>query len=66
MLASTISSASFTKLSCSLGPYSGDRGRAIRPVRADSRIPNGAINFMNESILVGLAELYDGLLAQFR
>ncbi len=29
----------------------------MRPVLVDSRIPNGAINFMNESILLGLADL---------
>lgn len=29
----------------------------MRPVRADSRIPKGAINFMKESILEGLADL---------
>jgi hypothetical protein len=57
VLASTISSASFNRVSCSLGPYSGDLGSAMRPVRADSRIPNGAMSFMNESILVGLADL---------
>lgn len=56
MLASTISSASLT-MSCSLGPYKGERGRAIRPVRADSRIPKGAISFMKESIREGFAEL---------
>lgn len=54
-LVSTTSSASFT--CSSFGPYRGERGKAIRPVRADSRIPNGAMSFMKESILVGLAEL---------
>jgi hypothetical protein len=29
----------------------------MRPVRADSRIPNGAMSFMKESIRVGFAEL---------
>lgn len=57
MLASTMSSASFG-MSSSLGPRSGERGSAMSPVRADSRIPNGPISFMNESIRVGLAELY--------
>jgi hypothetical protein len=56
VLTSKISSASLS-VSCSLGPYSGDRGSAIRPVRADSRIPKGAMSFMKESILVGFAEL---------
>jgi hypothetical protein len=44
--------------SWSLGPYSGERGRAMSPVRADSRMPKGAMSFMNESIRVGFAELY--------
>jgi hypothetical protein len=57
VLASTISSASLS-ISCSSGPYRGERGKAIRPVLADSRIPNGAISFMKESIRVGLADLY--------
>jgi hypothetical protein len=56
-LASTISSASITLLSCSFGPQSGDLGSAISPVRADSKMPNGAMSFMKESILVGFAEL---------
>ena len=55
-LASTISSASF--VSSSLGPKRGDRGSAMRPVLADSKMPNGAISFMKESILVGFAELF--------
>lgn len=55
MLASTRSPASFS--SSSLGPYKGDLGRAINPVRVDSRIPKGAISFMKESIRVGLADL---------
>jgi hypothetical protein len=29
----------------------------MRPVLADSRIPNGEMSFMNESIRVGFAEL---------
>ncbi len=55
MLASTSSSAS--RSNSSFGPYSRDRGRAISPVRVDSRIPNGAMSFMKESILDGLADL---------
>ena len=54
-LASTTSSASFW--TSSFGPCSGDRGRAIKPVLADSRIPNGEMSFMNESIRVGFADL---------
>lgn len=56
MLASTKSPASFS--SSSLGPYRGDLGNAINPVRVDSRIPNGAISFMKESIRVGFADLF--------
>jgi hypothetical protein len=41
----------------SFGPKSGDRGRAINPVRADSKIPNGETSFMKESIRVGFADL---------
>lgn len=59
MLASTISSASLTPSSA--GPDKGERGRAIRPVLADSRIPKGAISFRNESIRVGFAELHYGV-----
>lgn len=55
-LASTRSPASFS-ISSAVASWSGDRGRAISPVRADSRIPNGEISFMKESILVGFAEL---------
>lgn len=55
MLASTISSASLMS-SCSASS-SGERGRAMRPVRVDSRIPKGAMSFMKESIRLGLAEL---------
>jgi hypothetical protein len=56
VLASTISSASLTSFSSS-APKSGERGRAIRPVRADSRMPNGATSFMKESMREGFAEL---------
>lgn len=55
MLASTTSLASFS--ASSFGPESGDRGRAMRPVRVDSRIPKGEISLRNESIRLGLAEL---------
>jgi hypothetical protein len=41
----------------SFGPKSGDRGRAINPVRADSKMPKGETSFMKESILVGFADL---------
>ena len=58
MLASTKSSAS--RCSSSFGPYKGDRGSAIRPVLVDSRIPKGAISFMNESIRDGFADLERG------
>ena len=54
-LASTSSSASFSI--SSLAPCRGDLGRAISPVLVDSRMPKGEISFMNESILVGFAEL---------
>jgi len=54
-LASTKSSASFSV--SSLVACSGDRGKAIRPVRADSRIPKGDMSLMNASIREGLAEL---------
>lgn len=55
MLASTTSLASFS--TSSLAPYNGDLGIAISPVREDSKIPKGVMSFMNESILVGLADL---------
>lgn len=55
MLASTTSAASFS--SSSLGSPSGERGRAINPVRVDSRIPKGPISLRKESIRDGLAEL---------
>lgn len=55
MLASTTSAASFS--SSSLGSEErGERGRAMRPVRVDSRIPKGLISFRKESIREGLAE----------
>lgn len=55
MLASTTSAASFS--TSSSGSVRGERGRAIRPVLVDSRIPKGAMSFMKESIRLGLAEL---------
>lgn len=55
MLASTTSAASFS--ASSEGSVRGERGRAIRPVLVDSRIPKGAISFIKESIRLGLAEL---------
>lgn len=55
-LASTTSSASLM-IPSSFGPKRGDRGRAINPVRADSRIPKGEMSFIKESILVGFADL---------
>jgi len=58
VLASTKSPAS--RSSSSFGPYSGERGSAIRPVLVDSRIPKGVMSFMNESIREGFAELYNG------
>lgn len=60
VLASTRSPASRSRSSC--GPYSGERGRAIRPVLVDSRMPNGVMSFIKESIRVGFAELYHTLL----
>lgn len=60
MLASTISLASFS--SCSMVSSKGDLGRAMRPVRVDSRIPKGAMSLRNESIRDCLAEL-QGMLA---
>jgi hypothetical protein len=41
----------------SFGSDSGERGRAINPVRVDSRIPKGVINLRNESMRDGLADL---------
>ena len=55
MLASTTSKASFSI--SSFGSDSGERGRAINPVRVDSRIPKGVINLRNESMRDGLADL---------
>lgn len=55
MLASTTSAASFSM--SSLASKRGDLGRAMRPVRVDSRIPKGEMSFMKESIRLGLAEL---------
>lgn len=55
MLASTKSPAS--RSVSSFGPYRGERGRAIRPVLVDSRIPKGVMSFMKESIREGFAEL---------
>ena len=55
MLASTTSSASFS--SSSFGDCSGVLGSAVNPVRDDSRIPNGAISAMNESMRAGFADL---------
>lgn len=57
MLASTTSAASFS--TSSVGSLRGVRGRAIKPVRVDSRIPNGAISLRKESIRDGLADLFD-------
>jgi len=55
VLESTRSSASCSTCSCEA--CSGERGSAIRPVLWDSSIPNGEMSFMNESILVGFADL---------
>ena len=55
MLASTTPSASFSI--SSFGDLRGVLGRAVRPVREDSRMPNGAIRAMKESIRAGLADL---------
>jgi hypothetical protein len=44
-------------LPSSFGPKRGDLGRAINPVRADSKTPKGETSFMKESIRVGFAEL---------
>lgn len=59
MLASTTSAASFSI--SSLGSPRGERGRAMRPVRVDSRIPKGPINLRKESIREGLAELRENM-----
>ena len=55
MLASTTPSASFSI--SSLGMRRGVLGRAVSPVRDDSKIPNGAIKAMKESIRAGFADL---------
>ena len=55
MLASTTSLASFSI--SRIGSESGERGNAINPVRVDSRIPKGPINFRKESMREGFAEL---------
>ncbi len=54
-LASTKSPAS--RSISSLAAWRGDRGRAMRPVRADSRMPKGAMSFRKASILMGFADL---------
>jgi len=56
VLASTTSPASLASISSVLD-CRGDRGSAINPVLADSRIPNGPISFINASILDGFADL---------
>ena len=55
MLASTTSPAS--RSTSSLAAWRGDRGIAMRPVRAHSRIPKGAMSFKKASILAGFADL---------
>lgn len=55
-LASTTSPASFS--SSSTPPSKGDRGKAIRPVRADSKMPKGEMSFIKASIRGGFAELH--------
>ena len=55
MLVSTMSAASFS--TSSAGEVKGERGRAMRPVRVDSRIPKGEISLRNELIRLGFAEL---------
>lgn len=55
MLASTTSAASFS--TSSMTSVSGERVKAIRPVRVDSRIPKGPISLRKESIRLGLADL---------
>ena len=56
MLASTTSSASFS--SSSPGLCNGVRGKAVRPVRDDSRMPKGAMRAMKESMRAGFADLF--------
>lgn len=41
----------------SSGPYRGDRGSAIKPVRADSRMPKGPMSLRKELIRDGFADL---------
>ena len=55
VLASTKSPAS--RSISSLAAWRGDRGIAMRPVRAHSRIPKGAMSFKKASILAGFADL---------
>lgn len=54
-LTSTKSAASFS--TSSLEMWSGERGRAIRPVRVDSRMPKSEMSLRKESMRVGFAEL---------
>ena len=54
-LASTTSLAS--RSMSSLTAWRGDRGIAMRPVRAHSRMPKGAMSFKKASILAGFADL---------
>ena len=61
VLASTTSPASFS--SSSAPPSRGDRGKAIRPVRADSKMPKGDMSFRKASIRGGFAELHPMLAA---
>ena len=57
MLASTTSAAS--RSISSVAASRGDRGIAMRPVRAHSRTPKGAMSFRKASILVGFADLFN-------
>ena len=41
----------------SVAPSNGVRGKAIKPVRADSKMPKGEMSFMKASIRGGFAEL---------
>lgn len=54
-LTSTRSAASFSTSSLML--WSGERGRAMRPVRVDSRMPKSEMSLRKESTRVGFAEL---------
>jgi hypothetical protein len=56
-LTSTRSEASFS--TSSLAAWSGERGRAIRPVRVDSRIPKSETSLRKESMREGFADLKD-------